>query len=133
MPQYNHSKNPSSGYVYVLKNPAMPDIVKIGMSRRGAKERAKELYTTGVPEQFCLVFEVFVDSPSRVEAFAHKYLDAFRANEGREFFKVDDSMAVEAVLRGLSESHEFSVHNCYEIDYETAHNGFCPLCERGLS
>ena len=38
------------GCVYILKNPAMPDLIKIGHTKRTARERANELYTTSVPE-----------------------------------------------------------------------------------
>ena len=38
------------GIVYVLRNSAMPDLVKIGMTNRDSVEtRLKELYSTGVP------------------------------------------------------------------------------------
>lgn len=38
------------GCVYILKNPAMSDLIKIGQTERTAQERADELYTTGVPQ-----------------------------------------------------------------------------------
>lgn len=38
------------GIVYVLTNPSMPGMVKIGMTERSEMDaRLKELYTTGVP------------------------------------------------------------------------------------
>ena len=38
------------GIVYVLTNPVMPGIIKIGMTQRNDIEgRLRELYTTGVP------------------------------------------------------------------------------------
>jgi T5orf172 domain len=41
------------GIVYVLINPAMPNIVKIGLTtREGIEQRMKELFTTGVPVPF---------------------------------------------------------------------------------
>lgn len=40
------------GLVYLLTNPAMPGIVKIGLTTRGdMKQRLNELFTTGVPDQ----------------------------------------------------------------------------------
>ena len=43
--------------VYVLTNPAMPDIVKIGMTdREDVQRRMAELYSTGVPFPFdCVI------------------------------------------------------------------------------
>ena len=41
------------GIVYVLTNPSMPGMVKIGMTERSEMDaRLKELYTTGVPLPF---------------------------------------------------------------------------------
>lgn len=41
------------GIVYVLKNPAMPGLVKIGITTRAEVHiRMTELYTTGVPLPF---------------------------------------------------------------------------------
>ena len=38
------------GIVYLLTNPVMPGLVKIGMTtQEGIDKRMKELYTTGVP------------------------------------------------------------------------------------
>ena len=49
------------GIVYVLTNPSMPGMVKIGMTERSEMDaRLKELYTTGVPLPFdckCLVLK----------------------------------------------------------------------------
>ena len=43
-------KHNNSGIVYVLTNPAMPGLVKIGMTTRDNLDaRMKELYGTGSP------------------------------------------------------------------------------------
>ena len=39
----------NEGIVYLLTNPAMPGMVKIGKTGPGAEARMKDLYTTGVP------------------------------------------------------------------------------------
>ncbi|MFO7629708.1 MAG: GIY-YIG nuclease family protein [Prochlorococcaceae cyanobacterium] len=39
----------SEGIVYVLTNPAMPAMAKIGKTVRGMDARLNELYSTGVP------------------------------------------------------------------------------------
>ncbi|MFT7387743.1 MAG: hypothetical protein ACI8VC_000984 [Candidatus Endobugula sp.] len=42
-----------AGIVYVLTNPAMPGIVKIGKTSRDSVDaRLNELYSTGVPVPF---------------------------------------------------------------------------------
>jgi len=46
-------KSNNYGIVYVLTNPAMPEMVKIGMTTRDcAEESMKELYGTSVPAPF---------------------------------------------------------------------------------
>ena len=45
----------SKGIVYVLSNPAMPDIVKIGKTR-DINQRLSSLYSTGVPLPFKCVY-----------------------------------------------------------------------------
>lgn len=77
------------GYVYVLSNPSMPGVVKVGRSKIGGKHRAQQIYTTGVPEPFRLEFEVMVDDASEVEALAHERLSFCRVNGSREFFRCE--------------------------------------------
>jgi hypothetical protein len=86
------------GYVYVLSNPAMPGIVKIGRSQSGGKQRAGQLYTTGVPVPFFLEFEMLVDDPESIEIAAHETLARYRVNGSREFFACEIDEAVQAVI-----------------------------------
>jgi hypothetical protein len=56
------------GIVYVLTNPAMPGIVKIGKtSRESVHTRLNELYSTGVPVPFECAFAGRVQDESTVE------------------------------------------------------------------
>ena len=41
-----------NGYVYILSNPAMPGLLKIGYTERDVQERVKELSNTGIPSPF---------------------------------------------------------------------------------
>jgi len=86
------------GYVYILTNPSMPGLVKIGRSKNGGRKRAADLYQTGVPSPFVVEFEVLVNDANEVEAEAHLRLRDNRLATGREFFKVDVSEAIEAIL-----------------------------------
>jgi len=65
MPHY------SVGFTYVLSNPAMPGMVKVGYSTRLAEDRAKELYTTGVPLPYAVEFGAATSFPEDVEAAVH--------------------------------------------------------------
>lgn len=77
------------GCVYILKNPAMPDLIKIGYTTRRAEDRAKELYegALGVPKPFVVVHINDCEEPQELEATVHKRLAEYRINNNREFFK----------------------------------------------
>lgn len=56
------------GIIYVLTNPAMNGLVKIGKtSRESVDQRLNELYSTGVPVPFECVFAGKVEDESKVE------------------------------------------------------------------
>ena len=88
--------------VYVLTNPAFPNLVKIGITTRDQVQiRMAELYTTGVPLPFKCVYAGKVDNPKKVEgALHHAFLNS-RVNPSREFFDIDESQAI-AVLKLIS-------------------------------
>lgn len=88
------------GYVYVLTNPAMPDLVKVGRSKHAAGARAKQLYNgdTGVPLPFEVHFECFFKDCVEGEALVHEELQEHRINPNREFFKVEPWEAQRTVL-----------------------------------
>lgn len=90
----------TSGYVYVLSNPSMPGIVKVGRSIHGGKLRARQLFqgVTGVPTPFVVEFEMLVREPGVVEVLAHEGLQDFRVSESREFFRCDTQLAETAVI-----------------------------------
>jgi hypothetical protein len=94
----NAETNVSKGYVYVLSNPSMPGIVKIGRSIHGGRSRARELNSTGVPTPFDLEFEMFVDDCESVEVACHEVLEKYRVNDGREFFKCTVHKAIWTVM-----------------------------------
>jgi hypothetical protein len=76
------------GYVYVLTNPAMPDLVKIGSTIVDPDARAKDLSRpTGVPEPFRLGMYAFFDDCRAVERELHDSMRGFRVSERREFFR----------------------------------------------
>ena len=92
-----------SNIVYVLTNPAMPGIVKIGMTDRDdVQRRMAELYSTGVPLPFecAAALEVADQQASRVEDALHTAFGPHRINASREFFRIDPDQ-VEALLEIL--------------------------------
>lgn len=82
------------GIVYVLTNPAMPGMVKIGKTTRGVKARLDELYGTGVPLPFECAYAARVDDESRVEQAFHRAFGPYRINPKREFFDIAPEQAI---------------------------------------
>ncbi len=82
------------GLVYVLTNPAMPGIVKIGITTRPNIEvRLKELFTTSVPVPFKCEFACQVEDCSKVESALHKAFRPYRFPQ-REFFKIEPDQVI---------------------------------------
>ena len=85
------------GIVYVLTNPCMPGLVKIGMTERSEMDaRLKELYTTGVPLPFDCKFACRVKKSecSKIEKALHTAFAPQRVNANREFFRIAPEQAV---------------------------------------
>ncbi len=90
-----------SSIVYVLTNPAMPGIVKIGKTNRDDPQvRMNELYTTGVPLPFECAIAVETDDKGAegLEKALHAAFGPSRVNPSREFFKIETYQA-EAILQ----------------------------------
>ena len=83
------------GIVYVLTNPAMPGLVKIGKTnRRNLGKRLAELYSTGVPVPFECHFAGTVEDADEVEKRFHKAFAPYRFNPKREFFQIEPDQAI---------------------------------------
>ncbi len=90
-----------SNIVYVLTNPAMPGVVKIGMTDRpDVRRRMADLYTTGVPLPFDCVIARAIEgmAASDIENALHTAFGPSRINASREFFELDPEQVL-AVLR----------------------------------
>ena len=65
------------GYLYVLVNPSMDSMVKVGKTTRNPALRAQELSSvTEVPTPFLLVFERFFADCDKAEQLVHDALEA---------------------------------------------------------
>ena len=85
----------SAGIVYVLTNPAMPGLVKIGKTTRGSIDaRLNELYSTGVPVPFECAFAARVTDEAKVESAFHRAFGPYRLNLRREFFQIEPEQAI---------------------------------------
>lgn len=85
------------GVVYVLTNPRMPGLVKIGMTNRSnIKKRMKELYGTGVPVPFKCEYACLTDANrcKELEHALHIAFHPYRINSSREFFEIEPYQAI---------------------------------------
>jgi hypothetical protein len=89
------------GLVYVLTNPVMPGLVKIGCTDDDdASARIAQLYTTGVPVPFQIEFAARVDDIVGVESALHRAFAPNRINPKREFFRLEPDQPI-AILKLL--------------------------------
>ena len=84
----------SEGIVYVLTNPAMPRIVKIGRTGKKIGARLSDLYTTGVPLPFECEYAARVKDQNEVESAFHLAFGPYRVNPKREFFNIEPEQAI---------------------------------------
>ena len=88
------------GYVYVMINPSLPNMVKIGKTTKDPNERAKELSAaTGVPTPFVVVFYKPFNDCDTAELTIHNYLEGqgYRISDNREFFNIPVNEAIDVV------------------------------------
>jgi len=93
----------SKGYVYILKNPAMPGVVKIGRTTSTPEARASQLYQTGVPAPFEVVHSVLSPNCQELEAWVHEGLAEKRLSTSREFFECEARIAIRDLDNMLEE------------------------------
>lgn len=86
----------ANGFIYVLKNPHMPSLVKIGYTERSPDVRAIELSQhTGVPGNFSVVKSWLVKDAATYEKRIFTALTAHR--KAGEHFQLSPAAAVERI------------------------------------
>ncbi|GEM78512.1 hypothetical protein VSU01S_07570 [Vibrio superstes NBRC 103154] len=74
-------------WVYILSNPAMPGLIKIGMTTRSVEERVRELNrSTSAPASFTIERKFRCRDGLAMEKRLHRKYDHLRFNDKREFF-----------------------------------------------
>lgn len=91
------------GWVYVITNRAMPNLVKIGFSTKDPAMRAAELAGTGIPFPYEVEFDALVDNPRLVEQAAHQSLSSARV--GKEWFSCSIAVAIEVIRKNAGDIH----------------------------
>lgn len=84
-----------SGFVYVLTNPAMPGLVKIGRTSRDPLSRLAEINAaTGVPVPFQIACAIRALDHVAAEKEIHDRLRGCRVSRRREFFRCAPDVAI---------------------------------------
>ncbi len=87
VPSPSYSGN--EGYVYILINPSMSGLIKIGMTKNSPEKRAAQLSVgTGVPTPYQVADFAYVSNRYLVERALHTLFAKRRTNAKREFFAV---------------------------------------------
>lgn len=83
------------GIIYILTNPIMPGIIKIGKTtQEDVKLRMAQLYSTGVPLPFECEYAAKVNNIDEVERALHTAFGPDRVNPKREFFEIEANQAI---------------------------------------
>lgn len=86
------------GWVYVLTNSSMPDLVKIGFTRGRPSDRANQLSGTAIAESFVVACAFLVERPEAIEAAVHCQLKGYRVSSNREFFRCSLEIAHQTLM-----------------------------------
>ena len=89
------------GTAYVLTNPAIWGLVKIGKTNRYISSRPADLYRRGVALPFACVYAGIVKDVDETEKAFHEAFEPRRNNTKREFFEIKPSQAI-TVLKQMS-------------------------------
>lgn len=85
------------GFVYVMNNPTMPGIVKIGRTTGCCNKRAEQLYNTSVPVKFSVIYTCETNDCVYLEKMVHERLDQDRVSNDREYFRCSPSIAIKTI------------------------------------
>ena len=88
-----------TGWVYVITNDSLPELVKIGFTTRHPRERAKELQGTNVPGSFAVEYAALVEQPRKLESEVHKHLSSLGLRADKEWFHCDVGVAVWSIKK----------------------------------
>lgn len=135
--------SPAMGYIYILSNPSMPGILKIGLTTRALLDRVSDLNSeTGVPTSFVVEAGFESDDVLSDEKSAHDHFKWCRVSKNREFFKIPIKEAVSGLIYKLGrnpvyahENLEFSRQSIIAYAKSQSSNIICqcPICKRMFS
>lgn len=110
--------NSKAGYLYITATKAMPNMTKLGVTRRlNPLVRIQELSSAATPYPFKCYGLVFSDDAFDLETKIHEYFDNKRVNQEnkhKEFFYITPQEAIKA----LKEKFDCDVHFVNEEESE---------------
>ena len=113
--------NCRAGWCYVISNPSMPNIIKIGTTRRlDCQTRVDELSNASVPFRFNVHAKIFCEDAFVMEAQLHNHFNAKRvnkANNRKEYFEVSVEEVASYVLSEIDSTVEFN-YTPYNEEWE---------------
>lgn len=116
----------AKGFVYILRNEAMPGLLKIGYSVKVPTERVAELFTTGVPEPFKLAYYCLAENAEKLETEIHRHLSSYRHREDREFFCVELETALQSITVLCKPEHEWHEKIPHSVSPQPDNNQHAP-------
>lgn len=123
------------GWVYIITTKSMPNLVKVGFSRKDPELRALELNNTGNPYPYKVEYDVLVFDPVEIEKKAHNLLNSY--HESKEWFRCSIQVAIKAIQESAKEkmllnnnqphliisieetNSRFTLHDGIAVDKET--------------
>lgn len=106
----------AKGYIYVMTNPCLKDMVKIGYAT-DVEERRKQLSTTALPYEY-EIFATYETSGKLEDKKLHKLIDNLnpdlRVSKSREFFvmSAEDAYALLEAIATISGSQDRLARCC---------------------
>lgn len=113
--------NARAGYLYITATDAMPNMTKLGVTRRlNPLVRIHELSSASVPFPFVCYGLVFSDNAFDLETKIHEYFDEQRVNKNnrhKEFFEISPQEAIDVLRNKFKcEVHFVDEDECIESE-----------------
>ena len=102
-------------WVYVLTNPTMPGLCKVGFTKNKPSDRVKQINAaTGVALDFVVEWAFPCFNAHDVEKQVHKYLEdnGFRVNRHKEFFNITVDEA-KSIVERIGEPYKMESDESY--------------------
>lgn len=90
------------GWIYIITNKSMPNLVKVGYSTEDPEIKANALYSAAVPYPYVVEYDALVNEPSEIEQKTHEILEDYLENN--EWFRCDVIKAVVAIREAAGDA-----------------------------